>query len=90
MPASLLLLLLWLRSAQALQFSRTLSPSICRSAGFFRHPEDCTKFYRCVDRSRTLRSYQIFFFRDIRVITDTLHSNNYPLTYYFEDILSLV
>ena len=32
--------------------------------GFFRHPEDCTKFYRCVDRSRTLRSFQIFFFRD--------------------------
>ena len=34
------------------------------SEGFFRHPEDCTKFYRCVDRSRTLRSFQIFFFRD--------------------------
>ena len=21
----------------------------CKSNGFFRHPEDCTRFYRCVD-----------------------------------------
>ena len=38
-----------------------LSPQVeCPSGGYFRHPLDCTRFYRCVDTSGGLGRYKVF------------------------------
>lgn len=39
------------------------SSDLCKKAGYFRHPEDCNKFYRCVDYSGNGTSFKIFHFK---------------------------
>ena len=42
---------------------RQVEPNIgCTAAGFFVHPNDCTRFYRCVDFFGTGERFSIFFF----------------------------
>ena len=45
---SLLLLLI------AENFGQLVPVTFCRNSGFFRHPVDCTKFYRCVETLNVL------------------------------------
>ncbi|XP_067143056.1 dentin sialophosphoprotein-like isoform X2 [Centruroides vittatus] len=39
------------------------SSNLCKESGYFRHPEDCNKFYRCVDYSGNGTSFKIFHFK---------------------------
>ena len=36
--------------------------SICHAEGFFRYPNDCKRFYRCVDYSHDGLDFSIFHF----------------------------
>lgn len=42
--------------------SRRPEASICKEEGFFRYPNDCKRFYRCVDWSHDEVEYSIFHF----------------------------
>ncbi len=49
LPLLLLLLSLPRPSLPQSRAARPVPPSACRAAGFFRHPADCGRFYRCVE-----------------------------------------
>ncbi|XP_076309651.1 uncharacterized protein LOC143224971 [Tachypleus tridentatus] len=52
----------------------------CSEAGFFRHPENCHKFYRCVNLTETGEPFAIYKFdcpNDL-VFDETIESCNWP------------
>ena len=51
----------------------------CKKNGFFRHPDDCTRFYRCVDLSGRGRFYKKYTFscQEGTVFDETLRICNY-------------
>ncbi len=52
----------------------------CSAGGYFRNPEDCTRFYRCVDISGGLGYYQV---RGVRIYSGILYVPSFGLSHNF-------
>ena len=54
-------ILLWPYFTHGIPYNQPTA-SICTHEGFFRYPNDCSRFYRCVDWSQDEFQYSIFHF----------------------------